>query len=59
MQRPGVVRNWVTSAIRMSPRGRLSDLSADALRLTCGLLDSPQPPELSRHYIAIADEISK
>lgn len=59
MQRPGVVRNWVTSAIRMSPRGRLSDLSADALRLTCGLLDSPQPPELSRHYIAIADEIPK
>jgi hypothetical protein len=59
MQRPGVVRNWVTTAIRMSPSGRLSDLSADALRLTCGLLDSPQPPELSRHYIAIADESPK
>ncbi|MEO7057235.1 MAG: hypothetical protein ABI143_10550 [Caldimonas sp.] len=59
MQRPGVVRNWVTTAIRMSPNGRLTDLSADALRLTCGLLDSPLPPELSRHYITVADETPK
>ena len=56
MQRPGVVRNWVTTAIRLSPGNRLGDLSADALRLTCGLLDSPEPPELSRHYVVIADE---
>lgn len=56
MQRPGVVRNWVTTAIRLSPANRLTDLSADALRLTCGLLDSPQPPELSRHYVVIADD---
>ena len=26
---------------------------ADALRLTCGLLDSPLPPELARHYITL------
>ena len=37
----------------MSRGLRLSDLSADALRLTCGLLDSPLPPELARHYIAL------
>ena len=53
MQRPVIVRNWVTTAIAMSRGLRLSDLSADALRLTCGLLDSPLPPELARHYIAL------
>lgn len=54
MQRPVVIRNWVTSAIRLSNGGRLGDLSADALRLSCGLLDSPEPPELARHYVALA-----
>jgi hypothetical protein len=53
MQRPVIVRNWVTSAISRSRGLRLGDLSADALRLTCGLLDSPLPPELSRHYITL------
>ena len=28
--------------------------SADALRMSCTLLDSPLPPELARHYIALA-----
>ena len=56
MQRPVVIKNWVACAIRLSNRGRLSDLSADALRLTCGLLDSPEPPELARHYVTLADE---
>jgi hypothetical protein len=53
MQRPVIVRNWVTTAISRSRGLRLGDLSADALRLTCGLLDSPLPPELSRHYITL------
>ena len=52
-QRPVIVRNWVTSAISRSRGLRLGDLSADALRLTCGLLDSPMPPELARHYITL------
>jgi len=55
-QRPVVVRNWVATAISRR-RGRgLGDLSADALRLTCGLLDSPLPPELSRHYVTLATD---
>ena len=53
MQRPVIVRSWVTIAISRSRGLRLGDLAADALRLTCGLLDSPLPPELSRHYITL------
>ena len=53
MQRPVVVRTWVTNAIAQSRFGRLADLPADALRMSCSLLDSPQPPELARHYIAV------
>ncbi len=56
MQRPVVIRNWVACAARLSNGARLSDLSADALRLTCGLLDSPEPPELARHYVTLADD---
>lgn len=52
-QRPVIVRNWVTSAVSRSRGLRLGDLSADALRLTCGLLDSPLPPELARHYVTL------
>jgi hypothetical protein len=59
MQRPVIVRNWVTTAINLRGGLRLGDLSADALRLTCGLLDSPQPPELSRHYIALPGDAAK
>jgi hypothetical protein len=59
MQRPVIVRNWVTTAINLSRGLRLSDISADALRLTCGLLDSPLPPELTRHYIALPGDAAK
>jgi hypothetical protein len=59
MQRPVIVRNWVTTAISMSRSLRLSDISADALRLTCGLLDSPLPPELARHYIALPGDVAR
>jgi hypothetical protein len=53
MQRPVIVRNWVATALGMSRGLRLADLGADALRLSCALLDSPLPPELARHYIAV------
>ena len=59
MQRPVIVRNWVTAAIGSSRGVRLGDLSADALRLTCGLLDSPLPPELARHYITLPADASR
>jgi len=59
MQRPVIVRNWVTTAIGMSPGLRLSDVSADALRLACGLLDSPLPPELARHYICLPGDAAR
>ena len=52
MQRPVLVRTWVDAALAHRPHGhaRLNDAAADALRLSCGLLDSPLPPELERHY---------
>ena len=52
MQRPVLARDWVTAALKHSPRGRLTDTAADALRLSCALLDSPSPPELDRHFHA-------
>jgi hypothetical protein len=52
MQRPALVRGWVTAAIQHSRYGRLTDTAADALRLSCSLLDSPMPPELASHYSA-------
>lgn len=56
MQRPALVRGWVDGAVAHSPHGRLQDTAADALRLTCSLLDSPLPPDLARHY---RDDVSK
>lgn len=47
MQRPALVRAWVEAA---TLHGRLNDTAADALRLSCSLLDSPLPPELAWHY---------
>lgn len=54
MQRPALVRGWVGGAIAHSPGHRLADTAADALRLTCALLDSPLPPELAQHFGAAA-----
>jgi Zn-dependent protease with chaperone function len=51
MLKPVLARAWLDAARRQSPQGRLSDDSADALRLACLLLESPMPPELARHYI--------
>jgi hypothetical protein len=51
MQRPVLVRTWVDAALACSAHGRLRDVAADALRLSCTLLDSPLPPELARHFV--------
>jgi hypothetical protein len=53
MQRPIIARTWIVIALQHSRGARLSDLSADALRLMCGLLDSPVPPELARHFVTV------
>ena len=50
MLRPVLVRAWVDAAVATSLRARLPAGAADALRLAAGLLDSPLPPELARHY---------
>ncbi len=55
MQRPIILRSWVQAAQKATV-GRLADGSADALRLTCQLLDSPLPPELARHYVELPPE---
>ncbi|MEO8080505.1 MAG: hypothetical protein ABI641_08245 [Caldimonas sp.] len=59
MQRPLVVRYWLTAATQQSRGGRLGDLAADALRMTCDLLDSPHPPDLARHYVALSADAEK
>lgn len=59
MQRPMLVRGWVTAALQHSRYGRLDATAADALRLSCSLLDSPLPPELARHYGLASPEVSR
>ena len=51
MQRPVLVRGWFDAAVAHSLHRRLGDGAADALRLSCTLLDSPLPPALARHFI--------
>jgi hypothetical protein len=51
LQRPMIARAWVNAAVRHSESGRLVQDAADALRMSCTLLDSPMPPELAAHYI--------
>lgn len=50
MLRPVLMRGWVEAALAVSQRARLAPMAADALRLVAGLLDSPMPPELARHF---------
>ena len=56
MQRPVVIRSWVAAALKANGGVRLGDAAADALRLTCTLLDTPMPPELAQHYIVLPDD---
>ncbi len=51
MQRPVLLRDWVSAALKHCAPTGLTDLSADALRLSGTLLESPLPPDLARHYI--------
>jgi len=59
MQRPMIVRAWMTAALQHSRHGRLGNSAADALRLTCALLDSPMPPELARHFGTTVLEVAR
>jgi hypothetical protein len=59
MQRPVLVRHWVDAALARREHDRLRDGAADALRLSCALLDSPLPPELARHYIEPPEELRR
>ncbi len=47
MRRPMLARAWVEA---VQPGVDLSLDGAEALRLACGLLDTPMPPELARHF---------
>jgi hypothetical protein len=51
LQRPMIVRGWVGAAVKHGNAGRFAIEAADALRMSCTLLDSPMPPELAAHYI--------
>jgi hypothetical protein len=54
MQRPLLVRAWVSEALPSGRPGPLAQVAADALRLSCLLMDSPIPPELARQYIELS-----
>ena len=51
MLRPVLVRLWHDTALGFSGGPSLHPEAADALRLSCALLDSPLPPGLARQYI--------
>jgi len=51
--RPVLVRGWFDAARALTEGPVLHPVAADALRLTCTLLDSPVPPELGRQYIEV------
>jgi len=51
--RPVLVRSWFEAARALTDGPVLHPVAADALRLTCTLLDSPAPPELGRQYVEV------
>ncbi|MDH4060032.1 MAG: hypothetical protein OEU94_04375 [Aquincola sp.] len=51
--RPVLVRTWFDAARVLTDGPALHADAADALRLSCVLLDSPVPPELGRQYIEV------
>lgn len=53
MQRPVLVRGWFDAAVAHSVHRRLGVGAADALRLSCTLLDSPLPPALAKLFIEV------
>lgn len=54
MQRPQIVRAWVICAFPPGRPGPLPQVAADALRLSCLLMDSPMPAELARQYVEVS-----
>jgi hypothetical protein len=48
--RPMLVRTWFDAARALTDGPRLHAAAADALRLSCVLLDCPMPPELGQQY---------
>lgn len=50
LNRPPLVRAWVGEAIAHAGSAGLTADAADALFMTCLLLDSPMPGELARHF---------
>lgn len=54
MQRPQLVRAWVVCAYPPGRPGPLPQVAADALRLSCLLMDSPMPAELARQYVEVS-----
>jgi hypothetical protein len=62
MRRPMLARTWVDAALAVTaqassaePGRALSLDGAEALRLACGLLDTPMPPELARCFSELPD----
>jgi hypothetical protein len=51
--RPMLVRSWSDGARALTDGPLLHPGAADALRLSCVLLDSPVPPELGQQYIEV------
>ena len=51
--RPMLVRSWFDGARALTDGPALHADAADALRLSCVLLDSPVPPELGQQYIEV------
>jgi len=53
MLRPLLARTWVEVALLAGANTRLHETAADALRLSCLLLESPMPPALVGRYIEL------
>jgi hypothetical protein len=51
--RPMLVRSWFDAARALTDGPQLHSGAADALRLSCVLLDSPMPPELGEQYVEV------
>jgi hypothetical protein len=52
MSRPPLIRAWVGEAVSHSGPAGLAREAADALYLTCMMLDSPMPPDLAKAFIS-------
>lgn len=51
MLHPVLIRTWVDEAVRTSEPRVLRDEAAEALRLTCALLNTPMPPVLAKSFV--------